>query len=202
MVPPIKWSYEFEIETDEQAAKIAWDLNKKEAKRLLDALNRKMWMKEEKEVIEKTPELADKNFRVEDTKGRKEIIDPNGVKVLENSEGNVREYVEGKYKWEQFFTDESALREATKAGKTLPPSSTTYVDIINKKYNWDYQAFITWEKMIFSGWRYPNNKTFYYIDRGFVLRCADGSYFNGHRNKWNYYEWNKYYGFSVRCLKD
>ena len=55
-------------------------------------------MKEEKEVIKKTPELADKNFRVEDTKDRKETIDPNGIKVLENQEGDVREYVEGKYK--------------------------------------------------------------------------------------------------------
>ena len=51
-----------------------------------------------KETIEKTPELEDRNFRVEDTSGWKEITDQNGVKVKENPEGDVSEYLEGEYK--------------------------------------------------------------------------------------------------------
>jgi len=55
---------------------------------------------------------------------------------------------------------------------------------------------------MFPGWRNPNNKKFNNIDKEFNLRCADGSYFNGNRNKWNNNKWNKNYGFSVHCLKD
>ncbi|HMS91570.1 MAG TPA: RNA-directed DNA polymerase [Candidatus Absconditabacterales bacterium] len=55
---------------------------------------------------------------------------------------------------------------------------------------------------IFAGWRNPNNKKFNNIDKEFDLRCADGSNFNGNRNKWNNNKGNRNYGFSVRCLKD
>ncbi len=205
MVPPIKWSFEVEIKTEKQADSIVDALDEQERKKLLDALNKKMWTKEEKkeskETIEKTPELDKENFRIDSTNW-KEITDPNGVKVKENPEGDVREYVEGKYKWEQLFTQDSALREANKAGKTLPASWTTYRDIINKKYEWNYQDFLKWENMIFAGWRNPNNESFSGIDEEFGLRCADGSNFDGGRDRWYGYDWNEYCGFSVRCLKD
>ena len=55
---------------------------------------------------------------------------------------------------------------------------------------------------MFPGWRNPNNKKFNNINKEFNLRCADGSYFNGNRNKRNNNKWNRSYGFSVRCLKD
>jgi len=210
MVPPIKWSFEVEIKTEKQAYSIVDALDEQERKKLLDALNKKMWTKEEKkeskETIEKTPELDKENFRIDSTNW-KEITDPNGVKVKENPEWDVWEYVEGKYKWEQLFTQDSALREANKAGKTLPASWTTYRDIINKKYEWNYQDFfyqdsLKWENMIFAGWRTPDGKEFYGIDGGFDLRCADGSDFHGGRNEWAHSRWDKDYGFSVRCLKD
>ncbi len=164
-----------------------------------------MWKsdkKEAKEKIEWLPELADKNFRVENTKGWKEMTDPNGVKVLENLEWDVREYLEGDCKWEQLFTQDSALREANKAGKILPASWTTYRDIIEKKYEWNYQDFLKWENMTFPGWRHPDDKKSYGINDGFGLRCADGSCFRGSRNGWGDNGWGKNYGFSVRCLKD
>ena len=205
MVPPIKWSFEVEINTDKQADSIVENLNEQERKRLLDALNKKMWIKEEKkekkETVENLPKLEEKNFRIDSTNW-KEITDPNGVKVKENPEWDVREYLEGKYKWEQLFTKDSALREANKAGKTLPASRTTYRDIIEKKYEWNYQDFLTGEKMIFAGWRNPNNERLSHIDKVFDLRCADGSNFDGSRDLWDDNEWNEDYGFSVRCLKD
>jgi len=52
---------------------------------------------EVKETIEKIPALDKENFRIDSTNW-KIITDQNGVKVKENSEGDVREYVEGKYK--------------------------------------------------------------------------------------------------------
>ena len=202
MTPPIKWSFEVEINTKQQADNIVDQLDEQERKKLLDALNKKMWTKESKEKTEKLPELADKNFRVENTKGRKEVTDPNGVKVLENKEWDVREYLEGDYKWEQLFTQDSALREANKAGKTLPASWTTYRDIIEKKYKWNYQDFLKGENMVFPGWRDPGSKGFGNLSRAFTLRCADGSYFDGSRNTRYNNKCYRSYGFSVRCLKD
>ncbi len=216
MTPPITWSFEVEIKTEKQADSIVDALDEQERKKLLDALNKKMWIKEEKretkETLENLPKLEEKNFRIDSTNW-KEVTAPNGVKVKENPEWDVREYLEGKYTWEQLFTGDeivdwkiitewSATREAKKAGKTLPASRTTYRDIINKKYKWNYQDFIEGEKMIFAGWRNHNGKTFNGLDREFGLRCADGSDFNGNRNKWNNTKWNRNYGFSVRCLKD
>ena len=216
MTTPVRWSFEVEIKTEKQADSIVDALDEQERKRLLDALNKKMWIKEEKkeskETIEKTPELEYTNFKIDST-NRKEITSPNGVKVKENLEGDVREYLEGECKGQQLFTwDEivdgkvikewSATREAKKAGKKLPASWTIYRDIIEKKYEWNYQKFIEGEKMIFAGWRNPVNKKFDFIGEEFDLRCADGSSFGGGRDEWDNDEWSRHYGFSVRCLKD
>jgi len=44
MVPPIKWSFEdVEIKTEKQADSIVDALDEQERKKLLDALNKKMW---------------------------------------------------------------------------------------------------------------------------------------------------------------
>jgi len=51
---------------------------------LEDFYDDKAKKQESKEKQENSLELAEKNFRVEDTKNRKEITDPNGVKVKEN----------------------------------------------------------------------------------------------------------------------
>lgn len=69
-----------EIKDSKQAESIISGLDKKGKKLLLEALNK------DKETLEGLPELANKNFRVKDTKNRREIIDLNGVKVLENPE--------------------------------------------------------------------------------------------------------------------
>lgn len=157
-----------------------------------------------KETEEKLPELVDKNFRIDST-GRKEVTGLNGVKVLVNPEWDVREHLEWENKWEQLFTQASALRETKKAGKKLPPSWTIYRDIIEKKYKWNYKDFLKWEKIMFSGWRRPVDERFDNVDKWFAIRCADGSDFyghNGHRDTWNTNKWNRDFGFSVRCLKD
>lgn len=204
MTPPVRWSFEVEIKTDKQADSIVENLDEQERKRLFDALNKKIWMKgsksESKEDIEKIPELEDANFRIDST-NRKEIIDPNGVKVKENPEWDVREYLEGEYKWEQLFTDTSARREANKAGKVLPASWTTYKDIIEKKYEWNHQDFLKGEKIIFAGWRGPHNEEFNTNARMFGLRCADGSDLLGNRDKSHDYGWNTDLGLSIRCIK-
>jgi len=151
------------------------------------------------EAIENLPKLEKKNFRI-NSRDRKEITDSHGIKVKINPEGDVREYLEGNYKWEQLFTLHAAIREADKAGKTLPASWTTYRDIIKWKYKRNYQDFLKGEKIIFSGW---HGHYFYDIDNSFELRCADGSDFYGDREGccsdafWE----DPNYGYSVRCIK-
>lgn len=57
MVPPLKWSFEFEITTAQQADSIVENLNEQERKKLFDALNKKMWTNKEKKES-KEAELA------------------------------------------------------------------------------------------------------------------------------------------------
>ena len=47
MTPPVRWSFELEIKTEKQADGIVEALDEQERKILLDALNKKMWIKEE-----------------------------------------------------------------------------------------------------------------------------------------------------------
>ena len=47
MTPPITWSFEVEIKTEKQADSIVDALDEQERKKLLDALNKKMWIKEQ-----------------------------------------------------------------------------------------------------------------------------------------------------------
>lgn len=201
MIPPIDLTEINSLEDAKEALQ-TWKISKERAEFIAQALLLiKEPQKEEKENIEKIPTLENANFRIDST-NRKEIISSNGVKVKENPDGDIREYIEGDYKGEQLFTEDSALREAKKAGKRLPASWTTYRDIINKKYEWNYQKFLEWEKMLFAGWRDPDDKTFNYINKVFRLRGADGSNFSGNKSKWNNNGWNRNCGFSVRCLKD
>jgi len=160
-----------------------------------------MWKSEQKESIENLPKLEKENFKIDSTDW-KEIEDPNGVRVKENPEWDVREYLEWDYKWEQLFTNASSIRETKKAGKKLPKSWTVFEDIIEKKYKWNYQDFLEWENIKFSGWRNPDSKEFNNIDREFSLWCEDVSCFYGRRNRWSHDYNNGYYGFFVRCLQD
>lgn len=188
MTPPIEFTSSLTIDTSYKAKSLVNWLDPKEKTLLLEALLG-------------LAELEDTNFKIDST-NRKEITSPNGIKVKENPEGDVREYLEGEYKGEQLFTQDAALRETAKVGKKLPASSKTYIDIIEKRYQWNYDDFLDGEKMIFSGWRNPDNYTFDCIDRYFNLRCADGANFEGNRDRSTNNEWLNYFGFSVRCLKD
>ena len=166
------WFTEIGVTTDEQANDLTCALTKKELRTLESNIWPQVPKKKGKEIKEKNPDLEERNFRVEDTSKWKEINDLNWVRWKESPEGDVREYLEGKYIWEQLFTKKSALREAKKAGKELPPSSSTYVDILNKKYAWNYEAFLVGEKINFTG-----SYNHWDIDKFFGLRCADGSFF-------------------------
>ena len=170
---------------------------------------------EQKEEIEWLPKLEKENFRIDST-GWKEIEDQNGVRVKENPEWDVWEYLEWKQKWEQLFKKRSAIRETKAAGKRLPASYKVFEDIINWKeenwwYEWDYRAFLLWEGYKdknwdktgkFCGWRFPGNKKFSYVDRGFHMWCEDGSNFGGYDDGWDHNDNNDDCGFSVRCTQD
>jgi len=78
MVPPIKWSFEdVEIKTEKQADSIVDALDEQERKKLLDALNKKMWNKEDKNESKekmKTPELEKNNHKIDEWKYKKEKL--------------------------------------------------------------------------------------------------------------------------------
>jgi hypothetical protein len=85
------------METNEQlktlkgAKTFVKDLSEECRKNLIKAMH-------EREVMENLPELEDTNFKIKNTKNRKEIKDLNGVRVKVNPEGDAREYLEGYYK--------------------------------------------------------------------------------------------------------
>jgi len=203
MAPPIDVTEINSVE-DAQKALQTWKISKERAEFIAQAL----------ETIEK-PELEDTNFRIDST-NRKEKTDKNWFKVLENPEGDVREYLDGNFHGEQLFTGDkfddnwaiikewSATRETKKLGKKLPASWTTYRDIINKKYAWNYQDFLRWENILFPGYRNNYSEHFGSISEMFSLHCADGSRFYGDKNNGSHKEYDsslRNYGSSVRCLK-
>lgn len=186
-----------QLQTLEGAETFVKDLSEVCRKNLIEALSKTLTSKES---LEQLPALEEENFRIDST-NRKEITDPNGVKVKENPEWDVREYLEGKYKWEQLFTQKSALRETRKVGKKLPESWTVYENILMKKYGWNYQDFVTWENMLFVGWRGSVTEEFRFVNEEFGLRCFGGSYFHGNRYNWCNCRNTEGYGCSVRCVK-
>ena len=159
--------------------------------------------KDSRETVENVPELEKKNFRVKNTKNRKEFTDSDGVKFKVNREKDIREYVDWKHEWEQLFTEESILRETSKVGKKLPLFQT-YRDIVEKKYKWKYKDSLKGEAMTFPGWRGPNER-FANIGKAFVLHCADGGvfYYPPNRSPFPLQDGDhSSYWFSARCLKD
>lgn len=160
------------------------------------------WEKESNETLDKLPELEDRNFRVEDTSNRIGAIDQNGIKIKVNPEGDVQEYLEGDYAWQQFFDENSAARETERVNKKLPDSIHFYKDIIEKKYSWDYQSFLKWEQILFTGWYGKNSDSFVFIGENICLRCADGSLFSCTKKEWVPLGNNRFSAFSVRCIKN
>ena len=203
-----------EYTTKEKIADISKDIHNKISKYF-----QKKWKPttESKEIIEmKNSKLDKKNFKIKTTQDRKVITRWWIPRVLENPEWDVRKCLRWEHTWEQFFTGDvlntnwqviqewSATRETKKAGKKLPASWTTYRDIIENKYKWDYQLFVKKEKMLFPKGRDPQDRSMFQHGPSdeFFLRCADGSYFYGNKEGWDHNIWADSFGYSVRCLKD
>jgi len=153
--------------------------------------------------------LEKENFRIDSTNWRA-IISPGWVKVKVNSKWDVRELLEWKYRWEQLFNRESAIRETKAAWKKLPSSYKVFDNIIEQRYKWDYQAFLLWEKykdkdwnktIKFSGWRDTYNAAFW-VDGEFHIWCENGSSFKGSNDKPGHSNGNYNFGYSVRCVKE
>lgn len=147
------------------------------------------------------PELEKDNFRI-DSSTWKEIVSPNGVRVKENPEEDVWEFLEGPYIGEQFFKYKAAIRETKKAGKQMPYVWEVYKNMLEKKYQWNYEAFFAAENIQFCGWRNQLTKTFDNIDQEFSMWCEDAGFFTGKRDwSWHCTYWDRGFGLSVRCLK-
>ncbi|MDD2566128.1 MAG: PHP domain-containing protein [Candidatus Gracilibacteria bacterium] len=74
---------------------------------------------EQREAINSIHKLEYSTLRIISDKSWKEI-NKNGIKALVNPDGTVFEYIEGKFKGEQLFTQRAAIIEAKKQGKKLP----------------------------------------------------------------------------------
>lgn len=210
MVPPIKWNFEVNINTPEQAENLIENLNEKEKTMLLDALNKKMWLSENSknmaEQKETLPELEKENFRVKDTADRK-VIDTEIWRMKEHPQWGVREITEGKYKWEQLFNHSAAIRETQKVGKKIPKSFKVYKNIISERYDNNYQLFLKSENTKFVWYRHKSDEKIVRIDYMFRFWCENGSYFNCNvdlcvwgsekSNRDEHKTW-----CSVRCIQD
>lgn len=191
----IKWNKETPEKLGAEEKKIKWVKNEK-SEALLKSL-------QEKEILEKLPELDNENFRIKNIENRIPKKDPNWVKVLEHPEGGVRQYLEGEFKGQQLFTRYAAIRETVKAGKKIVRSWTVYRDILIQKYKWNFKKFIKWEKIVLCGRRNPESETFTSIGTAFNFRCEDGTNYYGidYRNgRWNN-NWDDLFAFPVRCEK-
>lgn len=133
---------------------------------------------EEAKII---PELEKDNFRI-DSSTWKEIISPNGVRVKENPEEDVWEFLDWAYVWEQLFKYKAAIRETEKAGKQMPYVWEVYKNMLEKKYQWNYEAFFAGENIKFCGWRNQLTKKFDNIDQEFSMWCEDAGFFTGKRD--------------------
>jgi hypothetical protein len=113
------------------------------------------------------------------------------VKV--NPEWDVWEYLEWKFKWEQLFTF-NAIERLDIESKL--PTKEQIEELIWEDYGW----FLMDNNIKFCGWRNPYNKKFNSIDGEFDIWCEGGSVFYGDFSRWNHYNVNDIYGFSVRCV--
>ncbi len=164
---------------------------------------KKKWdhTKEIKEILEALPILEKKNFRISSKKNREEIISPNWVRVKVNPEWDVREYLEGKNKWEQLFTYKAAIRETKLAGKNMPDSWKVYKQIIDQKYAWNYKDFLKWEKIKFCGYRNAEDGNIDGVG-SLGLWCKKKSLINGYKHDRDNDFWGDDYAISVRCMKE
>lgn len=155
---------------------------------------------EAKKIGNTIPKLEKENFRIDST-GWKEIVSPNGIRIKENTEADIWEFLEGEYIGEQLFKYKAAIREIDKVGKKLPYSWEVYKDILEQKYQWDYQNFFVWENIKFCGWRNQLTQNIDNLNEEFNMWCGDAGFFTGHRTwKWHRTYWDRWFGTSIRCL--
>lgn len=221
MTPPMKSFWELEITTPEQADSIVENLNELERKRLLDALNKKIWDKEEKkeskETVTKSLEFEENTFKIDSTWWEETTIDTyNGkpIKVKENTTWDVVEYLEWPAKWEQIFiTYDAFIREVMKAKncskeevekkylmtvdelhekmKDKTSSSDEYKIFFNKKFN-----------VHLAGYWNPDYEIFYDVWERSNVWLVGGANVNFNRYGWNRNDDYRDYGFSGRLLKN
>ena len=221
MTPPMKSFWELEITTPEQADSIVENLNELERKRLLDALNKKIWDKEEKkeskETVTKSLEFEENTFKIDSTWWEETTIDTyNGkpIKVKENTTWDVVEYLEWPAKWEQIFiTYDAFIREVMKAKncskEEVEKKYLMTIDELKEKmkdkpdgYD-EYKKFFNKEvKGHLAGYWRPNDEKFSGIGDRFIVWLAGGDSAYVFRNGWTRKDNERDYGFSGRLLKN
>lgn len=144
-------------------------------------------------------DLDDSNLKIED------ISDWNILQnwinePLINPDKDIVEINFWEYDWDQLFSHQAAKRELEKVGKRMAPNPQYYEDMIQNKYNWDYQKFLKEEKIKFT-WVFSvahNKLDLQWED--FYLLTEDGGYFCWNKKDW-YIRSSWEYFTSIRCVK-
>jgi len=145
----------------------------------------------------KTPELEDKNFRINSKGWNKVIISE--TFMLENKEKDIWEFREGKVKGKQLFTFDALMRETKKRNKRVADKDLMY-ELMKKDDYFKTMPAIGFRNHLNASlngqgsygyyWSSSPNGTYAYLlffDSGSV----DPANYNYRAN-----------GFSARCLKD
>lgn len=154
------------------------------------------------EVREYAPEdLETENFRVDSTDWN-EKVDPNGVRYLENPEGDVTEILDGPYAGQQYFQNDGALeRELAKAGKrTMTPEE--WDSFAKRHSDWMLENLPLAGNRLNSSAAYSNQGAFGYYwassptgTYGYSVCLSATQVFPALNS-------SRAFGFSVRCLKN
>jgi hypothetical protein len=142
-------------------------------------------------------ELEDHNFRVDSNGWKKETKD--GVEYLINPEGDITEYIGGKFHGEQLFTWDAAIRETQKAGKRMP-TDDELSEILKTKEDL--------KNIVYAGYHSTDGSFYERASHAYLwssLQFARSYFWNrvlhsGYSKVFRNYN-TKAFGFSVRCIR-
>jgi len=166
-----------------------------------DALKKIKELEEYINKIDKPLELEDHNFRV-NSDGWKKFTD-DGQDYLVNPEKDVWELINHKdseLNGEQLFTWDAAMREAKKAGKRIP-TDEELTEILKTKEDMP-NALLAGSRVVSGGFYDSGSNAYVWSSSQYSSTSAWSRFLGSGYSTINRGTGNKYYGFSLRCLKD
>ena len=151
--------------------------------------------------IDKPLEFEDHNFRV-NSDGWKKFTD-DGQDYLVNPEEDIWELInheDSELNVEQLFTWDAAMREAEKAGKRIP-TDEELTEILKTKEDMP-NALLAGYRSVSGGFHVSGSHAFVWSSSQNSSTYAWRRHLNSGYSTIDRDSNSKYYGFSLRCLKD